>query len=239
MSEKNRKRLTIVGLIFAIVCLILLSLKNQVYYPEMPARDAVKSAKAKKNFTYFEGSKKPLVIFYPGALVEPESYGIWAKKVAENGYPVAIAHFPLDFALLSVNRADQIDKKGGYVIGGHSLGGVCAARYAAERKHQKNLKGVFLMASYADEKGDLSKTKIPVLQITASRDGVIKKERLKENSRFLPENAVKKVIQGGNHSGFGAYTTQKGDNKARISTQQQQEKVAEIMIGWLDSLNRK
>ena len=144
MSEKSRKRLTIGGLIFAIVCLILLSLKNQVYYPEMQARDAVKSAKAKKNFTYFEGSKKPLVIFYPGALVEPESYGIWAKKVAENGYPVAIAHFPLDFALLSVNRADQIDKKGGYVIGGHSLGGVCAARYAAERKHQKNLKGVFI-----------------------------------------------------------------------------------------------
>lgn len=57
MSEKSRKRLTIGGLIFAIVCLILLSLKNQVYYPEMPARDAVKSAKAKKNFTYFEGSK--------------------------------------------------------------------------------------------------------------------------------------------------------------------------------------
>lgn len=172
-------------------------------------------------------------------MVEPESYGIWAKKVAENGYPVAIAHFPLDFALLSVNRADQIDKKGGYVIGGHSLGGVCAARYAAERKHQKNLKGVFLMASYADEKGDLSKTGIPVLQITASRDGVIKKERLKENNRFLPGNTVKKVIQGGNHSGFGAYTTQKGDNKAKISTQQQQEKVAEIMIGWLDSLDKK
>ena len=124
MSEKSRKRLTIGGLIFAIVCLILLSLKNQVYYPEMQARDAVKSAKAKKNFTYFEGSKKPLVIFYPGALVESESYGVWAKKVSENGYPVAIAHFPLDYALLSVNRADQIDKKGGYVIGGHSLGGV-------------------------------------------------------------------------------------------------------------------
>ncbi len=239
MSEKNRKRLTIAGLIFSIVCLVLLSLKNQVYYPEMQAREAVESAKAKKNFTYFEGSRKPLVIFYPGALVEPESYGIWAKKVSEKGYPVAIAHFPLDFALLSVNRADQLDKKGGYVIGGHSLGGVCAARYAAEKKHQKDLKGVFLMASYADEKGDLSKSRIPVLQITASRDGVIKKTRLKENSRFLPEDTVKEVIQGGNHSGFGAYTMQKGDNKAKISTRQQQEKIAEIMIRWLDSLNEK
>lgn len=125
------------------------------------------------------------------------------------------------------------------MIGGHSLGGVCAARYAAERKHQRNLKGVFLMASYADEKGDLSKTGIPVLQITASRDGVIRKERLKENNRFLPGNAVKEVIQGGNHSGFGAYTMQKGDNKAKISTRQQQEKVAEIMIRWLDSLDKK
>lgn len=79
MSEKSRKRLTIGGLIFAIVCLILLSLKNQVYYPEMQARDAVKSAKSKKNFTYFEGSKS-LSSFLSGALVEPESYGVWAKK---------------------------------------------------------------------------------------------------------------------------------------------------------------
>lgn len=43
------------------------------------------------------------------------------------------------------------------------------------------------MASYADEKGDLSKTGIPALQITASRDGVIRKERLKENNRFCLE----------------------------------------------------
>lgn len=48
MSEKSRKRLTIGGLIFAIVCLILLSLKNQVYYPEMQARDAVKAQRQRR-----------------------------------------------------------------------------------------------------------------------------------------------------------------------------------------------
>lgn len=52
MSEKSRKRLTIVGLIFAIVCLILLSLKNQVYYPEMPAR-CRKKRKGKEEFHVF------------------------------------------------------------------------------------------------------------------------------------------------------------------------------------------
>ncbi len=39
---------------------------------------------------FFEGEKKnhgksPLLIFYPGALVEPESYSIWAQDLAKIG----------------------------------------------------------------------------------------------------------------------------------------------------------
>lgn len=238
MSEKNRRRLTLFGLVVAILGIILLSLRNQVYYPEPAARRAAQNARTEKNFTYFEGGRKPLVIFYPGALVEPESYSIWAQKVAEVGYPVAVAHFPFDFALLASNRADRYAGKSPYVIGGHSLGGVCAARYAAAHAHDANLRGVFLLASYADGRGDLSKSGLSVLQVTASRDGVISADSLKRNSRHLPENAVKKVIAGGNHSGFGSYTLQKGDRKAAISSEKQQEQAAKIMIAWLDSLEK-
>ena len=56
------------------------------------------------------------------------------------------------------------------MIGGHSLGGVIASRYAASQKN--GLKGVF-SASYPDEKGSLAETNLPVLSLTASNDEVL------------------------------------------------------------------
>ena len=38
--------------------------------------------------------------FYPGALVDAESYSIWAKEVSEKGYSVAIVKMPFDMAVL-------------------------------------------------------------------------------------------------------------------------------------------
>lgn len=234
MSMKKRKQLTAVGLVLAILCLIFIALRHQTYQPSTLASNSASKATISRNFTEFKGlSTKPLVIFYPGALVEPNSYSIWAQQLSKHGYRVAIAHFPMDFALLAVNRADQYSQKTPYVIGGHSLGGVCAARYANKHQKQKNLKGVFFLASYADQKGNLSKTKLPVLQVTATNDGVIKKSRLKQNAKYLPQTTTKKVIKGGNHAGFGSYGAQKGDKKATISNASQQRQVAQLLLAWL------
>ena len=52
------------------------------------------------------------------------------------------------------------------MIGGHSLGGVMASRYANANMDDERLKGVYFMASYPDEKGTLSKTDLPVISIT-------------------------------------------------------------------------
>ena len=56
---------------------------------------------------------------------------------------------PLNFAMLSPNKAEKIIKENddikSWVIGGHSLGGVVAAKFAA---NDKNVDGVVFLASY-------------------------------------------------------------------------------------------
>ena len=66
------------------------------------------------------------------------------KRCLKKGYSVAIVKMPFDMAVLG-----EIEQRiflnefphSGYVIGGHSLGGVIASRYAASQKN--GLKGVF------------------------------------------------------------------------------------------------
>lgn len=168
-----------------------------------------------------EEKHTPMVIFYPGALVQPESYSHWAQAVAAAGFPVYVMRFPLDLAVLAPNRAaqvlDQTDRD--YVIGGHSLGGVMASRFASA--NPKRLQGVFFQASYPDQKGSLKKSHVPVLSLTASRDGVLDWDRYRAAKKYLPKNTVYQTIRGGNHAGFGSYGHQKGDRKATISNHKQ------------------
>nr|WP_242705587.1 alpha/beta hydrolase [Pontibacillus sp. ALD_SL1] len=94
-----------------------------------------------------EQMKETTILFYPGGLVEPKSYAPLAHQLAEEGYPTYILKMPLNLAVLAQDKANgviQQDANRSYVIGGHSLGGAMAARYAAE--NGEVLDGVFLLA---------------------------------------------------------------------------------------------
>ena len=88
-------------------------------------------------------------IFYPGAKVEPESYAPLCKKVSEAGYTVIIVPMPLNFAIFDSDKAEDVIAKfpeiKKWAIGGHSLGGVMACKYASENE---KIKAVALYASY-------------------------------------------------------------------------------------------
>ncbi len=231
-------------LLIALVVLIaggIVYLKATAYQPTTAAKTAEKSAQSTTNSLYFpsDDHQKPLVVFYPGALVTPASYSIWAQQVAAAGYPVYIAKFPLNLAVLSPNVATKIlnGSKRDYVIGGHSLGGVMASRYAKNHDDQQ-LKGVFYMASYPDEKGRLDQTKLPVLSLTASRDGVLNWSNYEKAKKYLPTTTNYQQIKGGNHGGFGSYGQQKGDHSAMITNAAQQKQVAQDLIAWLNQLNQ-
>lgn len=235
---KKWMKFSLAGIIVVILgVLVTVSvIKSKEYAPSAEAaRVARQGTQTTREYTYFKGdTNKTAVVFYPGALVAPNSYSIWAAQLARHGHSVYLMHFPLDLAVLAGNRATAVPKsvRQDYVIGGHSLGGVMASRYAA--KHQtKGLKGVFFLASYSDEKGRLDASGLPVLSMTGSRDGVLNWHNYRQNRRYLPKRTCYLTIQGGNHGGFGSYGHQKGDRQATISNASQQRQISTALMNWL------
>ena len=233
------KKSVIIGLILVAIlaCGVKLGIDHATYQPTSKAQAIAKKATQTSKVTTFKSKNSKLtVVVYPGALVNPDAYAIWAQDLAKKGYTVKIVHFPLNLAVLDQNAAKKVvGKNEDYVIGGHSLGGAMAARYAAA-KHDKHLKAVFFLGAYADKKGRLDQSQLPVLNISASRDGVMQKDKFEHNKVYLPKNTTYAVIKGGNHANFGAYGKQKGDNKATISNATQQKQVADVMTEWLQNV---
>lgn len=182
-------------------------------------------------------SKGVSVIFYPGGLVKPESYAPLARGLAETGHHTIIAKMPVNLAVLKQNLADDIRNaypEEQFVMGGHSLGGSMAARYAAS--HPDALKGIFFLASYPDEKGSVKSLGIPALSILGTKDEVVNAEKYQKGRSYLPEDTVYYTIEGGNHSQFGDYGHQSGDGEASIDVQEQQSQTVKTISDWLHGI---
>lgn len=241
MKKRGLRYLFLTLGVFVIMLIIgLFYVHTITYQPTTQAIDSSKKAEVKNGTIIFEGNKEqPSMIFYQGALVDPASYSVWAQKVAEAGYSVYIVKQPLNLAVLGQNKAEKIIQENhltDYVVGGHSLGGVMASRFAATHITNETLKGVFFLASYPDEKGSLSDFKGQVLSLTGSEDGVLNWGAYNDAKDFLPQQTIFEEIKGGNHAGFGSYGEQKGDNPPLINNEEQQDEVAEALIQWLEKL---
>ena len=82
-------------------------------------------------------------MFYPGAKVEETAYAPLLRAIAEAGMDACLVKMPFRLAIFGVDRADRVMAAHDYerwYIGGHSLGGAMAARYAAG--HASRLAGV-------------------------------------------------------------------------------------------------
>ena len=178
------------------------------------------------------------LIIYPGAKVEPEAYAPLANKIAQAGYEVIITPMPLNFAIFDSNAADEVISKfpniKNWVISGHSLGGVMAAKYASENS---NIKGVIFYASYP-QGDELKDSNIEVTSIYGSLDGVANLEKIVGSKDLLPTSTTFVEITGGNHAQFGSYGEQSGDNPAEISVNEQIEKAANASIELLDKISK-
>lgn len=173
-------------------------------------------------------------IFYPGGKVSEEAYSLLAKGIADEGYLVVIVPMPLDLAVFSPNKAEKVVEKYSdidvWAIGGHSLGGVMASKFASENN---NIKGLALYASYPS--GDELKDKeIEVVSIYGSEDGVADLEKIRKAN--LPKNSTLFEIKGGNHAQFGSYGEQEGDNKATISSEEQIKEAVDITVKMIEKL---
>lgn len=161
------------------------------------------------------------LIFYPGGKVEYTAYAPLMHELADNGILCILLHMPGNLAVLDADAADgyvgQYSNVTDWYIGGHSLGGVMAASYAA--KHADAFGGVILLASYST--ADLSDLGLAVLSVYGSEDGVLKPDKYADNRKHLPADAVEEVIDGGCHAYFGSYGAQDRDGVPRITNEEQ------------------
>ena len=180
-------------------------------------------------------------ILYPGARVDPRAYAPLARGIAAGGSVVVIAPMLLNLAVLSPERAqDIIDTYQGirtWVIGGHSLGGSMAARFA--RLHTKEVGGLVLWASYPASADELSTSFLPVLSVTASRDGLATPAKITAARVLLPPTTIYSPIEGGNHSQFGSYGTQMGDHAATITPAEQWRLVVQATADFLAQVAKR
>lgn len=245
---KRKYKILTASLVFLILFILgsLLYLHTITYHPLNEAlEDAVSNdqyqVEETSNVLHYKplkDSKSIFVIFYQGGLVEEKSYSTIAAKLASEGYPVYLVKHALNLAVTDKNKAETIitdENVTDFVIGGHSLGGVMASRFANELDSER-LKGVFLLASYPDEKGRLDNLPISVISIVGSNDGVLDKKAYQNGKTYLPDSTLYDTIEGGNHAGFGDYGNQEGDNSATILPEQQQEQTVSLLIEWLKSI---
>lgn len=246
IEEEQNKNNNLIKIITGIVVIGIVSLfiwANDSYKPQLLAKEALISdnkveVKIDKFISFtpknIEATKG--FIFYPGAKVEPESYAPLCRKIAEQGYEVVIVNMPMNLAILSYNRGekviDEYSNIKSWVVGGHSLGGTMAAKFASENT---SVDGVVLLSSYpiGDELKNMGKE---VLSIWGSKDGIVNFEKLIKSKEKLPENTTYVEIEGANHSQFGDYGDQKGDDVPIINREKQIDIASKDIIKFISEI---
>lgn len=175
------------------------------------------------------------IIFYPGGKVKPEAYAPLLYRLAEKGYAVYLCKMPFNLAIFKSGAASEVisanpDIKN-WVIGGHSLGGAMASKFAHD--HPEKINGIFFLAAYPVESTDLSQQEISSLSLYGELDGLVNVDEIVEHVKLLPSDREVVIIKGGNHAQFGYYGEQKGDRESKITREEQQSEVLGAILNWL------
>jgi hypothetical protein len=177
-------------------------------------------------------------IIYPGGRVNYKSYAPTAHAIADKGYLVVIIPMPLNLAVLGINKANATiesyaDIKA-WAIGGHSLGGTMAAQFAHD--NPALIRGLVLWAAYPTSGNDFSTMSTKAITLHGTNDGLVSASQIDDSMKLLPEDTIRVEIQGGNHSQFGWYGNQPGDNLATISREEQQEQIVNATVRLLEKI---
>lgn len=194
-------------------------------------------------FVYRPANEDPEagLIFYPGGRVDPRSYAPAARAIAADGYVVVVVPMPLNLAILGADKAAEVitafPEVDHWGVGGHSLGGAMAARFAYS--HPSLVDGLALWAAYPDASNDLSGSELAVTSIYGTLDGLATEEKIAASRSLLPLHTRWVAIEGGNHAQFGWYGPQAGDNPAAISREEQQEQIIDATVELLARLSEE
>ncbi len=190
-------------------------------------------------FESTSGSSSTAFIFYPGGRIDYRSYAPLLRQIAAHGYLVILTPMPLNLAFFNVNVAESAlamyPEIKHWVIGGHSLGGVAAARYAS---NHPVIEGIVFWASYPADNA-LKDKDIKVLSIYGSQDGLTTNKEIEASHTLLPTDTIFVQVKGGNHSQFGSYGLQSGDGQATMPPEQQWTQIIDATVKLLDIISNK
>jgi hypothetical protein len=176
------------------------------------------------------------LILYPGGRVPPEAYAPAAARIAEQGHRVVIVPMPLNLAVLGADRAAAVQAAypeiRHWAIGGHSLGGAMACRFAS--RHPGAVEGLVLWGSYCAD--DVSAQDIAAVSVFGSLDGGRGRIRSAESAALLPPEVRFVEIEGGNHEQLASYTGQPNDPPAAISRTDQQTQAVAATVELLEAM---
>lgn len=171
-------------------------------------------------------------VFYPGGKVEFYAYAPLMMALANENILCLLPEMPANLAVLDPHAAQELPQRYPQVerwyIGGHSLGGSMAASHAEK---DDRFAGLILLASYST--ADLRNTRLKVLSIYGTEDGVLDPEKYSENFANLPEDTTEILLYGGNHAGFGSYGPQEGDGTSSLPAGEQQRFTAQTIAEFL------
>ncbi|WP_207555821.1 alpha/beta hydrolase [Intrasporangium flavum] len=174
------------------------------------------------------------LVFQPGARVDPRAYVPILTEVSRAGYLVVVVKQPFEIALLATGAPGNVMARHPEVtrwaVGGHSLGGVAAADYAASDPARVN--GLVLWASYPV--GSLAdRADLAVASVSGSRDGFTTPDDVAASRALLPASTAFTVVDGAVHSSFGDYGTQPGDGTPTVDHETAQRQIVAATVALL------
>lgn len=213
------------------------SYQSQGVDPQFLQTNKIVKVTITDDFYLFAPTKKftKVFIFYPGAMVDTKAYVPLCRKIAENNIKVYLIKMPWRLASIGYKKPIELDlfqdKTKTYILSGHSQGAKMAAQFVFENPDLVNK--LILIGSSHPRDISLANIKIPILKIYGSKDGIADEKSILANRSKLPTMTKMVRIVGANHSQFGYYGFQLGDNNADINREQQQTETLKNILEFI------
>lgn len=244
-----RKILARVGLaLIALLAVLIVVFMVWALTPSMArqaALDALKSDAAVsvgydgRDIVFKPTAAEPSIglIFYPGGHVDYRAYSPILHRIAADGILVVLVPVRLNLAFFDIDAGAKALKRypniSVWATGGHSLGGVASALFAARHP---DIKAAVFWASYPPD-SRLRNTNIKVLSIYGTLDGGLDHgATIEKYKAYEPVGSTFVVIDGGNHGQFADYGPQPGDNPATIAAPDQWDQTSAATVAFLKTL---
>ncbi|RMI09206.1 alpha/beta hydrolase [Cellulomonas triticagri] len=173
------------------------------------------------------------LVYSPGARVDVRATAVVLRPLAEAGHVVVALKEPLGIALTSPEQPAAAmaayDGVTSWTMGGHSLGGVAAASFAAA--HDDEVAGLLLHASYP--LGDMSDADLRVTSVSGSADGLTTPDKIEASRADLPAGTTFVEVEGAVHAFFADYGPQPGDGTPTVSRADAQQQIVAASLAAL------